>query len=218
MEWLNPNNPNDRDFMVWGNPYTNEMDKTILVQRELLSQDSEIQAPLQSQTNPDWTVLLVYNPLDGVSAANNVWNKDSLIAIREFENETRAKAGYKQTCQAVSMVADSDVVTCSDRSFITALDFFADSSILETLTQEQLNNVLLDAISGRITNIRWKDYKLLFANDVSIDNINVRLMRSIITQAGPIQDGTKRYENIKDESLAQDMFVTEFHKEIRSLT
>ena len=41
MEWMNPNNPNDRDFMVWGNPYTTEMDKTILVQRELLNQDSE---------------------------------------------------------------------------------------------------------------------------------------------------------------------------------
>ena len=33
MDWMLPNAPNDRDFMVWGNPYTNEMDKTILVQR-----------------------------------------------------------------------------------------------------------------------------------------------------------------------------------------
>ena len=31
MDWMTPNNPNDRDFMVWGNPWTNDMDKTILV-------------------------------------------------------------------------------------------------------------------------------------------------------------------------------------------
>ena len=84
------------------------------------------------------------------------------------------------------LTESSDVVTCLDRSFLTALDFFADQSSLETMTQEQLNNILLDAISGRIRNIRWKDYKLLFAFDVAVDNLNVRTMRSILTQAGPI--------------------------------
>ena len=32
MGWLTPNNPDDRDFMVWGNPYLNNFDKTKLVQ------------------------------------------------------------------------------------------------------------------------------------------------------------------------------------------
>ena len=36
MEWLNPNDPTDRDFMVWGDHYVTNMDKSMQVSRELL--------------------------------------------------------------------------------------------------------------------------------------------------------------------------------------
>lgn len=40
-------------------------------------------------------------------------------------------------------------------------------------------------------------------------------MRAITNHAGPIKDGTKRYENINDEKLEQAKIVTEFQKSMR---
>lgn len=50
MEWLTPNNPNDRDYMVWGDPYVTNMDKSIQVSRELIEQFNveDVEVPLQS--------------------------------------------------------------------------------------------------------------------------------------------------------------------------
>ena len=31
MGWLMPNNPNDRDYLVWGNKYVSDYDKSRLV-------------------------------------------------------------------------------------------------------------------------------------------------------------------------------------------
>lgn len=45
---------------------------------------------------------------------------------------------------------------------------------------------------------QWKKYKSLFDNDVASTR-KVKMMRSILVQAGPVQDGDKRYKNISDE-------------------
>ena len=37
MGWLEPNLPHDRDFLVWGDPYVSNMDKTTLVERMPIS-------------------------------------------------------------------------------------------------------------------------------------------------------------------------------------
>jgi len=44
----------------------------------------------------------------------------------------------------------------------------------------------------------WKKYKSLFDNDVASTR-KVKMMRSILVQAGPVQDGEKRYKNISEE-------------------
>ena len=36
MDWMTPNDPSDRDFMVWGDPYVINMDKSLQVSKELL--------------------------------------------------------------------------------------------------------------------------------------------------------------------------------------
>lgn len=40
-------------------------------------------------------------------------------------------------------------------------------------------------------------------------------MRSLINLAGPVDDGEKRYENVKDNRLDQEKFVTEFQTKLR---
>ena len=57
--------------------------------------------PLQSQMNPDWTVLLIYSPPDDAEIDTNMWTKDVLISIREFEQDVLKSDEYKGTCLAV---------------------------------------------------------------------------------------------------------------------
>ena len=56
---------------------------------------------------------------------------------------------------------------------------------------------------------KWKQYKSLFDNDVA-ETKKVKMMRSILSQAGPIQDGDKRYDNISENESEQDLVQTEF--------
>lgn len=53
-----------------------------------------------------------------------------------------------------------------------------------------------------------------FDNEVSPTNLEVKYIRTIMSGAGPINDGSKRFSSIKDERLEQNKFVTEFHKDI----
>lgn len=45
--WLLPNDPLDRDYMVWDDKFVNDFDKSILAKRELLISGDDV-APLQS--------------------------------------------------------------------------------------------------------------------------------------------------------------------------
>ena len=47
----------------------------------------------------------------------------------------------------------------------------------------------------------WKNYKFLFDNKVdpeTTEPINISYMRAVLTIAGPIKNGNKRYDDIKD--------------------
>mmetsp|Transcript_3343 Transcript_3343/g.3904 ORF Transcript_3343/g.3904 Transcript_3343/m.3904 type:complete len:157 (-) Transcript_3343:2679-3149(-) len=48
MGWLLPNNPHDRDYLVWGDKYVNDYDKTKLAAEELLISDTDEKIQLQS--------------------------------------------------------------------------------------------------------------------------------------------------------------------------
>ena len=118
-----------------------------------------------------------------------------LISIREFEKEVQTGDDYKKTCLAKKSTGEETsavAVICDPESFLTALDFFADPEDLEKMTEEQITKVLKDVIDDPK---KWKAYKSLFDNEVASDK-QVKMMRSILSQAGPVQDGDKRYENI----------------------
>ena len=48
MGWLLPNDPNDRDYMVWGDEYVNNFDKSKLARSEILIEDGDAKVALQS--------------------------------------------------------------------------------------------------------------------------------------------------------------------------
>ena len=50
---------------------------------------------------------------------------------------------------------------------------------------------------------KWKTYKSLFDNDVA-DSKKVKMMRSILSQAGPVQDGDQRYDSMTENENEQD--------------
>ena len=41
MGWLLPNDPNDRDYMVWGDEYVNNFDKSRLARSEILIDNAQ---------------------------------------------------------------------------------------------------------------------------------------------------------------------------------
>ena len=133
--WLLPNDPLDRDYMVWEDKYVNDFDKSILAKRELLVSGDDV-APLQSQIQIDWTVMLVYSPPDETSTAS-MWNKDMLISIREFENDIRDDEDYQQICLASAALSTEIVVVCDEvGGFNSPLDLIEDPNNLENMTQE----------------------------------------------------------------------------------
>jgi len=67
------------------------------------------------------------------------------------------------------------------------------------MTEAQIASALDQAIKN--TEL-WKVYKLLFDINVTSQNKDVKYMRALVTGAGPLQDGDKRYKNIKDDSDA----------------
>ena len=143
MGWLLPDTPNDREFMVWGDPYVNNMDKSLLVKEELLNDFTGDQVPLQSQLIVDWTALLIYSSPDE-EEVTDLWTKEALISIREFEKLVKQEPLYKRTCEAEQAVSatnpvllyngvsyllsktstDDDDVVCRPESFLSPLDLF----------------------------------------------------------------------------------------------
>ena len=84
MGWLMPNELNDREYMIWGNEYVNDLDKTNLVKDALLTDSDADVIPLQSQLMLDWTFFLIYEPVE-LGSPTSFWNKDLLISLRDFE-------------------------------------------------------------------------------------------------------------------------------------
>ena len=82
------------------------------------------------------------------------------------------------------------------------------------MTQDELNQVLVDAIADKAL---WKTYKPIFANNVSTENLSVVYMRALLTEAGPINDGSIRYKDIKDDRDAQDEIATDFQVKLREM-
>jgi len=81
----------------------------------------------------------VYSGKNDEKGVANLWTKDSLISIREFEKEVKALSSYKQTCLAKSKVGGSkDEIECSKKSFLSPLDILPDANRIESMTQFEL--------------------------------------------------------------------------------
>ena len=157
MGWLLPNDPNDRDYLVWGNHYVNEQDKSQLVSKELLVSGDDEQSPLQSQAVSDWTVMVVYDaPPDADNENGNLWTKESLISIREFENEMKALDGFSKMCRAEEVPdGEVDEVQCIESALQSPLTLLDEPEKLEQYSQEQLDEILKKAIGDPE---QWKQY------------------------------------------------------------
>ena len=81
------------------------------------------------------------------------------------------------------------------------------------MTDAQITFLLTSTASGPL----WRDYLASFDTGVSATNPKVRFLRSFILQAGPIEDGETRFENIKDNPKAQAAITTKFHKTLREM-
>lgn len=141
----------------------NQYDKSLLISEWLNTQttDSDAITPLQSIVKLEWNTVLVYSAPDGGSA----WSIESLVSLREFEKSVKDLSYWKNLCLARPVgVVTKDKVQCEERSFLSPLDLFEDTSKLETMTQEEINNVLIAASSNPE---KWKQMKTLFDKKVN---------------------------------------------------
>ena len=58
----------------------------------------------------------------------------------------------------------------------------------------------------------------VFENTVLSNNLSVVYVRSILTEAGPLEDNEKRFKHINDQKEAQDVIVADFQKLLRAMT
>ena len=141
--------------------------------------------------------------------------------MREFEKDIKNDEDYSITCLAKIVPGGTiDDVECDANGFQSPLDFFVksgkDVENLETMSDEEIQEVLTEQVKDKKV---WKDYNPLFDNKVdfeSSEKLEVKYMRSLITQAGPIKDGDTRYESIKDNKADQALIATNFQKTLRS--
>ena len=141
--------------------------------------------------------------------------------MREFEKDIKIDEEYSVACLAKRVPGGTiDDVACDVNGFQSPLDFFAksgkDVKNLETMSDEEIQEVLIEQVKDKKV---WKDYNPLFDNKVDPDSsekLEIKYMRSLITQAGPIKDGDTRYESVKDNKADQDLIVTDFQKTLRS--
>lgn len=133
LGWLTPSESTNRDFLVWGNDYVNDYDKSALVKEELAVPADGSNAVLQQTPVVDWTTLLIYDP---EGSTTNLWTKEALISIREFESDVKQMKDYDSVCLANAVGDSIDDVVCDPRAFSSPLDFFgADVDKIDSMTQ-----------------------------------------------------------------------------------
>jgi hypothetical protein len=170
----------------------------------------------------------------------NLWAKQSLIAIRDIEEQVKHAPDFPIYCWADSdaVVPDSprtrinptfSDTKCSNAAFVSPMDllyfFNMDPALIESYSQDQLDNALQSAIED--PNV-WKDFRTLFDKRVNEENIRVEYMRSTVLFGGPIQYKTgqflengepvwDRYNDLSDRYEEQLSLVREFQVKVSNL-
>lgn len=76
------------------------------------------------------------------------------------------------------------------------------------MTEQEIKDVLQTAISSTV---QWrKVYSSFFGIEVTASSLDVKYMRSLTNHAGPIKEGSKRYNDVKDNTEEQEEVVTRF--------
>ena len=236
LGWFKAAPPNNRDYLVWDDPKTIDYDKSTAARALLVAGVGAggDELPLQSSVDLDWAMYLIYSEQEGLRSndttstssgtnvyKNNTWSRDVLIAMRDFEAPIRSSPSFQQFCLADKVTVPPasprgvanptwTEVSCAEQAMRSPLDLVYDSGYLpndlETITQDQLDNILQSAVEDDAV---WENYKLLFDRYVSKDNVRVRYLRTQLVFAGPIQYDTgevhedgypiyKRYESMSD--------------------
>ena len=60
--------------------------------------------------------MLVYSPPEATDV-DNIWTKEALIAVREFEKDVKVEEDYKLTCLAEQVSISKDDVVCTTFGF-----------------------------------------------------------------------------------------------------
>ena len=162
---------------------------------------------------PGWLAMIIYTTPD--DSVDDIWTKKGLISVRNFEARAKGDPNFKKSCVANPAPDGAvDIVFCNNAaSWNSPLSLFPNPNNLENMTEFEIKKVLTDTIANPVL---WnKGYAPFFGNEVTLTNPKVKYMRAISNHAGPIKDGTKRYENINDEKSEQAKIVTEFQKSMR---
>ena len=92
--------------------------------------------------------MIIYTVPD--DSVDDIWTKAGLISIREFERKVLADADFKKSCVANPAPGGSiDTVFCDNaKSLFTPLSILPDKNNLETMTEQQVKQVLIDTMAN----------------------------------------------------------------------
>ena len=246
LDWFAVAAVTSRDYLIWDDPKTINYDKSTLARSVLVSGGAggSAESPLQTAVEIEWTMFLIYSGQDvGESEDDTIaaegpprgstWSRETLLAIRDMEAPVRNGEGFNQFCladreailppspRAQTSPSYTDV-QCARASFLSPVDMLYFRGYLphdlETITQEELDAVLLSVIQDEAS---WENFKSLFDSEVSADHLEVRYIRSQLLFAGPLQYQTgekdkngnavyARYASMGDRYDEQSQLVTDF--------
>jgi len=82
--------------------------------------------------------MLVYTSVGSDDTPTNLWTRDALISVREFEKDVVREDDYQATCLAEQVQEETSTTReeykCMPKGFLSVLDFFPDTSLLETMS------------------------------------------------------------------------------------
>ena len=74
-------------------------------------------------------------------------------------------------------------------------------------SQSSINSYFKRAIENKSV---WKNYQAMFDKSVSVDNLSISYMRTIMNLGAPLRINGKKYQSRKDNEDEQDEYVENY--------
>ena len=123
-----------------------------------------------------------------INATDTAWNMQNIEAMFDLETPIWQSEDFCRLCYADTLGDGS--VQCKASTYKSPLDLLEEYDIFSKqdlikaeLTQRDLDRILLRSLEDQDM---WSKYDSLFDKRVSLDNLKVNFMRTIILLAGPI--------------------------------